>query len=86
MPDDVKEKVALFGDVEERAVIPLTTVSSIYEVPLVLEQAGLGDYLVETLRLPAIPADLDAWEALVERIQTARHRSHRARRQICRTS
>jgi len=72
VPDDVKEKVALFGDVEERAVIPLTTVSSIYEVPLVLEQAGLGDFIVETLRLPAIPVDLRQWESLVERIQTPR--------------
>jgi CTP synthase len=69
VPDDVKEKVALFGDVEERAVIPLTTVSSIYEVPLVLEYAGLGDYIVEALRLPAIPPDLAAWEDLVRRRQ-----------------
>ncbi|MDQ6601625.1 MAG: CTP synthase [Chloroflexota bacterium] len=72
VPDDVKEKVALFGDVEERAVIPLTTVSSIYEVPLVLERAGLGDFIVETLRLPTIPVDLRQWESLVERIQRPR--------------
>jgi len=72
VPDEVKEKVALFGDVEERAVIPLTTVSSIYEVPLVLEKAGLGDYLVEALRLPSLPADLSEWEALVRRIQRPR--------------
>src|SRR5947209_19331437 len=78
VPDDVKEKIALFCDVEERAVIPLTTVSSIYEVPLVLEKAGLGDYLVEALRLPAIPASLAAWEALVERIQSPGRRVHMA--------
>ena len=69
VPDDVKEKVALFGDVEERAVIPLTTVRSIYEVPLVLEEAGLGDYIVEALRLPAMPPDLTAWRDLVVRRQ-----------------
>jgi CTP synthase len=67
VPDEVKEKVALFGDVEERAVIPLTTVDSIYEVPLVLEEAGLGDFLVEALQLPALPADLTTWRDLVER-------------------
>ncbi|MHB8645901.1 MAG: CTP synthase [Thermomicrobiales bacterium] len=67
VPDEVKEKVALFGDVEERAVIPLTTVDSIYEVPLVLEEAGLGEYIVEALQLPALPVDLTMWRGLVER-------------------
>jgi CTP synthase len=67
VPDEVKEKVALFGDVEERAVIPLTTVDSIYEVPLVLEEAGLSEYIVEALQLPALPADLTIWRGLVER-------------------
>ncbi len=67
VPDEVKEKVALFGDVEERAVIPLTTVDSIYEVPLVLEEAGLGQYIVEALQLPALPVDLTMWRGLVER-------------------
>jgi CTP synthase len=67
VPDEVKEKVALFGDVEERAVIPLTTVDSIYEVPLVLEEAGLGEYIVEALQLPALPVDLTMWRGLVAR-------------------
>jgi len=67
VPDEVKEKVALFGDVEDRAVIPLTTVDSIYEVPLVLEEAGLGEYIVEALQLPALPVDLTIWRGLVER-------------------
>jgi CTP synthase len=67
VPTEVKEKVALFGDVEERAVIPLTTVDSIYEVPLVLEEAGLGEYIVEALQLPALPVDLTMWRGLVAR-------------------
>ncbi len=72
VPDEVKEKVALFGDVEERAVIPLTTVDSIYEVPLVLEEAGLGEYIVEALQLPALPVDLTIWRGLVERNRQVR--------------
>jgi len=72
VPDEVKEKVALFGDVEERAVIPLTTVDSIYEVPLVLEAAGLGEYIVEALQLPALPVDLTMWRGLVERNRQVR--------------
>jgi CTP synthase len=67
--DDLREKIALFCNVPQRAVIPLVTASSMYEVPLMLEDAGLGDYVVEALRLQAEPADLEEWRALVERIR-----------------
>ncbi|TMB65365.1 MAG: CTP synthase, partial [Chloroflexi bacterium] len=40
---DIRDKISLFCDVEPRAVIPLLTMPSIYEVPLVLEDSGLGD-------------------------------------------
>ncbi|NOX60782.1 MAG: CTP synthase [Chloroflexi bacterium] len=66
--DEVRDKVALFCDVEPRAVIPLVTARTIYEVPLTLEEAGLGDYLVERLELDAQPPDLDVWRTMVERI------------------
>jgi CTP synthase len=67
--DDVRAKIALFCDVEKRGVIPLVTTSNIYEVPLVLEEAGLGEYLVERLGLDtAHPPDLDSWRAVVEDI------------------
>ncbi|MBI2320962.1 MAG: CTP synthase, partial [Chloroflexi bacterium] len=68
--DDLKEKVALFCDVERRAVIPLLTAETIYEVPLVLEEAGLGDYLAERLGLLATCPTLDEWRDLVTRIKT----------------
>ena len=67
--DDLKEKLALFCDVDGRAVIPLPTVDTIYEVPLILEAADLGNYLVERLKLPASAPDLAEWRALVERIK-----------------
>ena len=44
---DIRDKISLFCDVEPRAVIPLLTMPSIYEVPLVLEEAGLGDFICE---------------------------------------
>ena len=66
--DEVRDKIALFCDVEPRAVIPLVTASSIYDVPLTLEEAGLGDYLVERLGLNASPPDLETWRRLVARI------------------
>src|SRR5512136_913714 len=67
--DDLREKVALFCDVEERAVIPLPTAQTIYEVPLMLEEAGLGDFVVERLGLSAQPADLAEWRTLVGEIK-----------------
>ncbi|MEZ4656779.1 MAG: CTP synthase [Caldilineaceae bacterium] len=49
--EDVLAKVALFCDVEQSAVIPLVTADTIYDVPLSLEDAGLGDWLTGHLKL-----------------------------------
>lgn len=65
----IREKVALFTDVESRAVIPLVTSETVYEVPLVLEEAELGDYLVSRLALEAEEPDLAEWRVLVARIK-----------------
>jgi CTP synthase len=67
--DEIREKIALFSDVDFEAVIPLPTVETIYEVPLVLEEAGLGDYLVSRFALPSTTPNLDQWRALVERFK-----------------
>ncbi len=67
--DSVRDKIALFCDVEREAVIPLVTTSVIYEVPLVLEAAGLGDLLVERLGLQPQSPDLEEWRALVAEIR-----------------
>ncbi|HEX6797449.1 MAG TPA: CTP synthase [Ktedonobacterales bacterium] len=72
--DEIREKIALFCNIPQRAVIPLVTASSIYEVPLMLEDAGLGDYVVEALRLEAGRADLAEWRELVGRIQAEKPR------------
>ncbi|MEA2636957.1 MAG: synthase, partial [Chloroflexota bacterium] len=47
----LKEKIALFGDVDIRAVINVPDANSIYEVPLMLEEAGLGEYIVQLFGL-----------------------------------
>ncbi len=65
---DTRDKIALFCDVERRAVVPMPTVRSIYEVPALLEDAGLGDYVVERLNLDAASRDLTDWRKLVERL------------------
>jgi CTP synthase len=65
-----KEKIALFGDVEKRAVINVPDARSIYQVPLMLEEAGLGDYICEVLGIDAASPDLTQWRDLVQRIET----------------
>lgn len=67
--DEIRDKVAFFADVDARAVIPVQTVESIYEVPLVLEQAGLGEYLCDSLDLQNIAPDLNVWHDLVRLIR-----------------
>jgi len=65
MPEDIKDKIALFCDVEKRAVVPLPTVPFIYEVPLVLEEAGLGEIIVERLHLSTSGQNLGEWRQLI---------------------
>ncbi|MEO5951211.1 MAG: CTP synthase [Chloroflexia bacterium] len=70
--DDIINKIALFCDVEPKAVIPLPTLSNIYHVPLWLEERGLGDYIVEKLNLGGHAPDLSGWRAIVNRMDGAK--------------
>jgi CTP synthase len=71
IPDEVKEKIALFCDVDRDAVISMPTADSIYEVPLILEESGLGAYLARELGLPR-EADLSEWRNLVAQVSLPR--------------
>jgi CTP synthase len=73
IPDEVKEKIALFCDVDRDAVISMPTADSIYEVPLILEESGLGAYMARELGLPR-EADLGEWRNLVEQVSRPRRR------------
>jgi CTP synthase len=72
--DDLREKIALFCDVKIDNVISEPNAWSIYAVPLMLEEAGLGRIVVEELGLGerAAQADLGEWRFLVDRIRGAR--------------
>jgi CTP synthase len=70
--DNIQDKISLFCDVQREAVIPMPTVPSIYFVPLLLEQEGLGKLLVNKLNLKAQEPDLAQWNELVHRLQTPR--------------
>jgi len=65
---ELREKIAIFGDISEDAVIPLQTSKTIYEVPLVLERAGLGRIITRELGLDSAMPDLRSWFELVEKI------------------
>ena len=70
VPDDIKEKITVHCDVQPRGVITLPTVSTIYEVPLILEEEGLGDLILESLNIPTAERDMADWGAMVESIKT----------------
>ena len=64
------EKIALFCDVDMRAVVPMVTADVLYEVPLLLEKAGVGDYIVERLGLQTrTTPDWAPWKRLVEAVR-----------------
>jgi CTP synthase len=71
-PPGLTDKIALFCDVDQRAVIPLETADTIYAVPLVFADAGLDEFILERLGLPSNPADLSEWRGLVERARGVR--------------
>ncbi len=65
--DETRDKVSLFCDVDTEAVVPLVTAESIYNVPLLLEETGLGDLVVERLELQdhVTAPDLSEWRNAV---------------------
>jgi CTP synthase len=65
----IKDKISLFCDVDKEAVIPLVTSETIYEVPLLLEDAGLGEFIVRRLGLRAEKSNLEEWRAMVNRLK-----------------
>jgi CTP synthase len=62
----IKQKITIHCDVPSRGVITLPTVPTVYEVPLLLEDQGLGDLIVESMGLSATDRDLREWRQMVE--------------------
>ncbi|PJB09559.1 MAG: CTP synthetase [Gammaproteobacteria bacterium CG_4_9_14_3_um_filter_38_9] len=69
IPQSQREKIALFTNVFLQDVITLPDVSSIYEIPMLLDHEGLGNRVCEKLRLQNRPADFSEWEKVVMRHQ-----------------
>jgi CTP synthase len=66
LPREQRAKIALFTNVEERAVISAIDVDDIYKIPMLLNQQGLDSIVVDKLRLDVPPANLAEWQAVVD--------------------
>src|SRR5213083_1370819 len=73
LPPDLKEKIALFCNVEKGAVITAKDVETVYEVPIVFRKEGLDELIVRSLRLDASPPNLREWDAIVQKIKHPKH-------------
>ena len=71
MTEEICRKIALFCNMEPDCVIPNTTASTLYEVPLLLEREGLANVVCRKLELACGAPDLTAWSEMVARIKTA---------------
>ena len=73
LPKSVLQKIALFGDVDENAIVAMPTAKTVYEVPLILEQSGLPAYVCEAVGVKNRTPKLSDWEDLVKLIKHPDH-------------
>ena len=74
LPRAIKDKISEFCDVPSEAVITSQDASSIYEVPLILEQEGLAQQVLDLLQLEKRNPDLQQWETLVQKMKSPTHK------------
>ena len=66
LEEDQRKKISLFTNVELRAVVPVMDAPTIYQVPRMLHQWGLDEFVIDRFNLDCPPADLSEWDAVVE--------------------
>ena len=71
--EEVIRKIALFGTIPEEAVFCSYTVHSIYRVPLILDEQGMGEYICRRLNLPHSKPLWEDWRMFVEKIENPRY-------------
>jgi CTP synthase len=76
IPPEMKEKIALFCDVDVEAVVTARDVQSVYEIPLLFAGEGVDEIVLRLLRLDAGPRDLSRWNAMLDRLQNPRGEVH----------
>ena len=73
LPDEEKRKIALFCNVEERAVVACYDSDSIYKIPQMLHEQGTDNIICEQLQLNIQQADLTAWKKIVYALDNPKH-------------
>lgn len=76
IPDDIREKISLFTDIEQEDVITAANAPTIYEVPLIFADQDVHRRLEEKLALPKNDPDLHEWGKIVERIKNPKKHVH----------
>lgn len=71
LEEEARSKIALFANLPKEAVFTSYNVDTIYEVPLILEKQGLGDYVVKRLKMKVSKPDLSDFEDYVEKFKSA---------------
>jgi CTP synthase len=66
---EIRDKIALFCDIDQEGVVENLNAESIYEIPLLLQAQGLDRLVIKKLHLKAGPLQMEEWEAMVERIK-----------------
>ena len=69
--DDLKRKISNLCDVPFKGVVNAADADSLYEIPLVIHDEGLDDFLCEILQIYAVDPDLDQWRTLVKKVRSA---------------
>src|SRR6185369_3748512 len=69
IPEEMKEKIALFCDVDVEAVVTARDVKSVYQVPVEFAGEGVDEIVLRLLHIDARPRDLSQWSAMLERLQ-----------------
>ena len=68
LPDDVKEKIALFCDVDVRSVVTAKDVHSVYEIPMEFAEQGVDESVLRLLHIEAGERDMSRWIEMVDRM------------------
>lgn len=69
LSEELRQKLALFCDVDADAVIQNRTASTIYEVPLMMQKEGLDKIVIDKMNIDCRPAQMEEWERMVHRLK-----------------
>jgi CTP synthase len=73
LSEEMKQKIALFCDIDREAVVEALDADTLYEVPLMLQEEKLDEIVIRYLGLEAGPADMTDWKALVQKVKNLKH-------------